>query len=26
LAVLRQAVAAHGAKLYGLRYDLEDEV
>jgi aspartate/methionine/tyrosine aminotransferase len=26
LAVLRQAVAAHGAKLYGLAYDPEDEV
>ncbi|MBA2589186.1 MAG: aminotransferase [Alphaproteobacteria bacterium] len=26
LAVLRQAVAAHGAKFYGLSYDPEDEV
>jgi N-succinyldiaminopimelate aminotransferase len=26
LAVLRQAVAAHGAKFYGLSYDAEDEV
>src|ERR1700712_670176 len=26
LAVLRQAVAAHGAKFYGLDYDPEDEV
>jgi N-succinyldiaminopimelate aminotransferase len=26
LAVLRQAVAAHGAKFYGLNYDPEDEV